>query len=309
MTDLGSRFGIDRETAQPWVEVAHSARVSDSFLRKLGQPTDASLFAIIDAHYPSYMASQWVRGYLGAGLEHLLMWADYAAPYQFHVDQEIQHNLRPVQALSRAALESASQAVWIMAGRSAKECARRHLTLVLHDLEEQRKAALHGDERAELAQRRQAIIDRLTPITSVKELLTFPSYFSLVQGATREVREKGGEGLPSEAEVMRIWRASAGAMHGRRWPGEELRIEVRMGEASARVPDPEAITRALKLAGNVTTYGVLRFADFIGSTSSIPELLMECFEVLAGKITLLEGASLDLSSLRTAQFANDARKK
>lgn len=309
MTDQGRRVPIDRETAQPWVEAAHSARVSDSFLRKLGKPSDDSQFAIIDAHYPGYMASQWVRGYLGAGLEHLLMWADYAAPYQFHIDQEIHHNLRPVQALSRAALESSSQAVWIMAGRSAKECARRHLTLVLHDLDEQRKAALHGDERAELAQRRQTIIDNLTPVTSVKELLIFPSYFSLVQGATREVRAKGSSDLPSEAEVMRIWRASAGAMHGRHWPGEDLRIEVRTGDASARVPDPEAITRALRLASNVTTYGVLRFADFIGSASSIPELLMESFETLAGKITPLEGASLDLSSLGTAQFASDTAKR
>lgn len=302
MTDQQGQVLIGREAAQPWVEVAQSARVSDSLLRKLGQPSDGSQFQKVDAHYPTYLASRWVRGYLSAGLEHLVMWADFAAPYKFHAEQEIHHNLRPVQALSRAALESSSQAVWIMAGGSARECARRHLTLVLHDLEEQRKAALDADERADLAGRRQTIVDNLESVTSVKELLTFPSYLSLIQSATREVRAKGSRDLPPENEIIRIWRAAAGAMHGRHWPGEELQIEVATGDTYSRVPDPEAITRALKLADDVTTYGVLRFADFIGSASSIASLLMESFETLAGKITLLEGTSLDLATLKTAQF-------
>jgi hypothetical protein len=65
-------------------------------------------------------------------------------------------------------------------------------------------------------------------------------------------------------------RASAGSAHGKRWPAFKLQLEVSRETMTTghvgtmRVPDPAAMTKILKLADAVVTYGVLRYADFCG---------------------------------------------
>jgi hypothetical protein len=296
-----ARVLVDRETAHPWVEVAHSARLTQAFLRDVQTPNETSRFAQVDALYPSQPASRWCRGYLTAALEHLIMWADFAAPLKFHEEQVVIHALRPAQALARAAAESAAQAVWIMAADGPIEAVHRHLTLVLHDLDEQRKAVV-GDEKTRLAETRKKAIEDLAKVTSVDDLKTPPSYLRLMREASGEVIAKGSTvDFPKTTDdAERIWRASAGAMHGKRWPSLEQTIELPNENGQlVMVPDPEAISKALKLADGITTYGILRFADYSGHGTNIAEMLDNSLTELAKKLPLLEGASLDLSQLKT----------
>jgi hypothetical protein len=249
----------------------------------------------MDEMYPVRPASAWCRGYLEAALEHLLLWADFVAPLKFHEDQAVVHTLRPAQALARAALESAAQAVWVMAPGAAVPCTRRHLTLVLHDLDEQRKAA-PNEEREALKTARDSVIQEVAKVTSVTELLNAPSYLTLVREATSEALMKGTRtDMPTTVdEAERVWRASAGAMHGKRWPTIEQMTEMTDGDGrQIRAPRPEAITKVLKLAEGVLAYGVLRYADYLGHEGMIAAGLKSAFLDLAHKLPLLPGASVE----------------
>jgi len=89
-----------------WVAVAHGARLSARLLANVRQPTANSGFAQLDELYPFDSVAVFTRGYLSASLEHLLLWADYAAPLTFHPEQEVNFALRPAYTLARAALVS-----------------------------------------------------------------------------------------------------------------------------------------------------------------------------------------------------------
>jgi hypothetical protein len=144
-------YKIDRETSQPWVQVSHGSRIMRDVLDQIGPPLPGSAFAQVDAHYPWEPASDWARDYLSAAIEHLEFWADATVPLKFHPDAVVVHKLRPVQALARSAVESASQAVWMMDAADARSTALRHLCLVLNDIEEEKKALpLHEKERMKL---------------------------------------------------------------------------------------------------------------------------------------------------------------
>jgi hypothetical protein len=261
---------IDRETSMPWVEVAHSARLMADVLRQVDEPRAGSNFDQIAMFYPFERPFDWCKGYLAAALEHMEMWANYAAPLRFTPDAEVVHRFRPVQTLSRAAIESAAQAVWVMDGDSARECARRHLALVLHDLDEQARAA-EGERKQEAREARRVVLSRLEGAIDEQGIGKFPGYMNIVKLASSVVAAKGSTegGLGDSSEVERLWRASAGSSHGKRWPSVELQTILRAQSesedtAGVRVPDPAAITKILKLADAVLTYGVLRFADFAG---------------------------------------------
>ena len=123
------RIPVDRATSLAWVEIAHGARLHNRILGNVPDPINGAEFAVVDALYPYERASIWHRSYLNAALEHLLVWADLVAPLRFHPEQELIHTLRPAYTLSRAALEAASQAVWVSAGGSAAAVSYTHLTL------------------------------------------------------------------------------------------------------------------------------------------------------------------------------------
>ena len=114
--DVASRIAVDREQSRSWVEVAQSARLMRDLLTETPPAIRGSPFSIIDEELPQ-SCEKWCRSYLSSALEHLGMWADYVAPLTFHPDAVVHHEARPAQTLARAALESASQAVWVMAGQ------------------------------------------------------------------------------------------------------------------------------------------------------------------------------------------------
>jgi hypothetical protein len=185
-----------------------------------------------------------------------------------------------------------------MDGDSAYECARRHLQLVLDDLNEQRKAAT-ADQREQLAERRSFLLRALKGAITEAEIGQFAGYMSMVKAASATVAAKGSKegGLGDSAEVERLWRASAGSAHGKRWPAFELQLEVSRETMTTghvgtmRIPDPAAITKILKLADAVFTYGVLRFADYCGYTPDLASMLAGARDRLSAVIPRIEDAA------------------
>ena len=231
---------------------------------------DGSPFQIIDTELPQ-SCEKWCRSYLSSALEHLGMWADYVAPLTFHPDAIVHHDARPAQTLARAALESASQAVWVMASRDPREVLRRHLSLVLADWAEQRKAEIDPERKADLKQQR---LDLLDILKSHGVKVDDPSYLTLVTEAAHEVRTNLSDGdLGDPAQVERLWRASAGSAHGKMWPSLELRVTVEVDGRPFSFPDADAMSAILVLANRVTQYGVLRFIDYAGHESQLAERL------------------------------------
>ena len=285
------RYLIDRETLQPWVEVAHSARMMRYVLSAVGVPLAGSNFERADALYPFEPTSAWCRSFLDAALEHLELWADHVAPFSFAEDAEVIQRGRPAQTLSRAAVEAAAQAVWIMDADNAAECTRRHLSLVLHDLDEESKAA-DGAEKDRVLATRAELLARLASAITEEEIGGFPGYMQMVKRASAIVARKGSKegGLDDTEEVERLWRTSAGSAHGKRWPSFRHQVVVSVqGDVEGRdtgllVPDPRAITKVLKLADAIVTYGVLRFADYSGFAPQLAAMLAEASRRLGAKI-------------------------
>jgi len=278
---------IERERLIPWVEVAQSARLSRALLYETPPAADGSPFYLLDRDLPE-SCEKWCRSYLSAALEHLGMWADFVAPLTFYPNTVVHHDARPAQTLARAALESASQAVWVMASREPREVLRRHLSLVLADWEEQRKAEIDVARKADLKQRR---LDLLELLESHGVKVESPSYLTLVTAAADEVRTAFPDGgLGGKEQVERLWRASAGSAHGKMWPSLELRVSVEMGGRAFSFPDVDAMSAMLMLADKVTQYGVFRFVDYAGHGPQFAERLRTTASSLYARIPKLAGA-------------------
>lgn len=217
-----------------WAAVAHSARMMADVLRQIGEPLPGSPLAQVNAAYSHQRGSDWCRSFLSAALEHLEFWGDQVAPLKFHPELEIHHSFRPAQTLSRAAIESSAHAVWVLDAQTAQECTRRHLCLVVHDFEEQRKAATGNVRKQLLAERRKTLIERVGPAFTEDEVKRFPGYMELVKQAAAVVAARGSrEAAAYDADsVERLWRASAGSAHGKRWPSHELQIVIPGGNFS-----------------------------------------------------------------------------
>ncbi|TFD13127.1 hypothetical protein [Cryobacterium sp. TMT4-10] len=297
------RYRIDRETSMPWVEVAHSARIMREVLDTIGTPLRGSAFAQVDAQYQWEAASDWARDYLSAGIEHLEFWADLTAPLKFHPEAVVLHKLRPVQALARAAVESASQAVWMMDAKDAHSTALRHLCLILDDLEEERKA-LPPSEKHRMHAARAQLLERVASTTSEEEIGRFRGYMAVVKEASAAAARNGSRtgGISDPAEVERLWRSSAGTAHGKRWPLVALQISVAAGNSDsgrvqrATMPDPQAITKILKLADAVVTYGVVRFATHSGYEPQLGQILREATERLLTVIPRIDDEDADTAN-------------
>ncbi|MGW6172134.1 hypothetical protein ACWF5H_01455 [Arthrobacter sp. NPDC055138] len=288
---VDTRVGLSRDIVEPWVAVAHSSRLLEDVLSQIGEPIKGSNFEQINALYPFERSSDWCREFLVAGIEHMKLWADHAAPLRFHPEAEVIHTFRPVQTLSRAAVESSAHAVWVMDGDTAQECIRRHLCLVSDDLDQQRKAA-QADRKNRLKEAQAIVLERMKFVIGDTEVIRFPGYMDIVKRAVATVATKGSADadLADPTVVERLWRASAGSAHGKRWPSLELQLvnpgqEIAPGTfATSRTPDPVAITKILELANAVITYGVFRFADYAGYAPQLSTIMASAQARLAAKI-------------------------
>jgi hypothetical protein len=280
------RVPVDEETSRAWVAIAHGARVANHMLHRLGEPEPNSNFTRVNAIYPNEKASDWNHSYLAASLEHLMVWADIAAPLEFHPEQRVTHSFRPAFTLARASLEAASQAVWMTGGRTAEECARRHLCLIRWDYEEHRKSLSGNKEKERINEMDERLLRRASDAFSEEELRP-PSHYAVLRAAAVVM------GLDPD-HLERVWRAASGSAHGKVWPSLALQHVVPLSEyepghlRALRVPDPEKMTEVLELAEKMTMHGVLRHADFV--KADISALIEEATRWLASVVPFREDA-------------------
>lgn len=260
------KMPIDAESSQAFTEVAQSARLCQKILASVGDPAPSSNFDRISEIYPFEKPSDWCRAYLGAAMEHLIMWADYAAPLRFHDEQETIFRLRPAYTLARASIESSAQAVWMLGTQNPMELVRRHLALMNWDLEEHRKSKSDATEKEAVKLRQRKLLERVAGVFEADEIRPPAGYLAVLRDAC-----DSPEVALDPDEVERIWRAASGAAHGKYWPSLDLQ-HVIPGEEyepgqfrTVRVPNARGMAEVLRAADTMTTYGVFRFADYSGA--------------------------------------------
>lgn len=295
------RVPVSPEASRVWTEVAQGSRLCWHMFTNCPSPAAGSNFARARELYPFEPLDERARAYVGAALEHLMMWAEYAAPFKFHTEHESNFQQRPPYTLARAALEAAAQAVWMLDSRSEREVIRRHLSLIRWDLHEHRNSKATASERALVEAREQALVEGVAGEFEAAEIKRPRGYLWILQQACQ------AEDLnlqPAEAE--RLWRAASGSAHGMYWPTLDLQMLVNVEPADGpsrqvRVADAQGIAQVLQAAFTMTQYAVLRYADFTGA--DIPSLMMASRAWLLSKIPLREDADLDV----VAQLRGDAQ--
>lgn len=268
---MDNRVLIDQQSSTAWTEVAIGSRIISTLLDLVGDPEPGSNFAWADSQYPFEKVSDRARAYLKAALEHLIFFADYAAPLKFHPDQAAMFTLRPTYTIARAALEAAVQSVWLVDVRDPRECIRRHLALIRWDLQEHRKSKIEPSAKAEVQKRENELINRVSAEFNPEEIRPPNGYLQVIREA---VSAESIALSPDDAE--RLWRAASGVAHGKYWPTLDLqRVEVREEYEPGhfrtfQVPDTSGMTEMLRASFNVAQYGVIRYADYAGA--DIPAL-------------------------------------
>lgn len=254
-------------------------------LKSCGDPASGSNFNQVNELYPFEKVSDRARHYVSAALEHLTMWADFAAPFKFHPQQTTTFTMRPTMALARAALESSAQAVWLMDTRDPIECVRRHLRLIRWDIAEHRKSYLDPEGKKRVERRDHMLIERVQKVFTEDQIRPPNGYLWVIQQACRP------DDLTLEsAQAERLWRAMSGAAHGMYWTNLELtNVEVRDEYEPGHfrtltLPDPTALVEALEAGFRMTQYGTLKYLSHAGA--DIEALSIPAMRWLADNITL-----------------------
>lgn len=259
-------FRVDEKTSRAWTAAAHSARVNQQTMTLIGDPRPGSNLAAVSGLYPYEKVSDRVRAYLVAGIEHMLIWADLAAPLVFHEQQVMYVTLRPAYTLARATIEASAQAVWLMDTRDPVECVRRHLSLMRWDLQERRKSKLDLQQKEDVKADEDDLLRRVSQVFQPDDIKPPGGYLDVIRSAC------GANGLGLEADaVERQWRAASGAAHGKHWPTVDLQhVDVGEGNESGghrgtfQLPDASAMTEVLETAVTMSRYGVVLYAQYSG---------------------------------------------
>lgn len=96
-------------------------------------------------------------------------------------EQATNHTLRPAYTLGRAAIEAASQAVWMTVEPKALECTRRHLSLVRWDYEEHRKSLSGDAAKRKVREADRELLDRVSRQFDKRDLAP-PGYLDVLRG-------------------------------------------------------------------------------------------------------------------------------
>lgn len=283
------RTQVPPEISQIFTDVAQGTRLISYSLYASGpDPAPGSNFDQVNRLYPFEKVSDRARHYVSAALEHMNMWADFVAPRKFHAEQTTLITMRPVYALSRAALETAAQAVWLMDTTDPHECVRRHLSLIRWDLEEHRKSRSDPEHKKRVNARDQELLDRVASVFTADQIKPPAGYLKVITDACRP-----DDLRLDRADAEKVWRAMSGAAHGMYWTNLDLTI-VEQGEEyelghfrTSTLPDPDGMAEALNAAEKVVSYAALRFLDYLGA--DIAALMAGARRRLAYEITLRDG--------------------
>jgi hypothetical protein len=250
---------LSDEQHREWIRLACTARACELVLKRVGDPKPGSLFDVIDRVYDQEKVSVWTRSYLRAAAEHLSLWSDFAAPYIIAPGMVSPIRSRPYLLLGRAALESASYALWVLAApQSVDEWVNRFVQLMAKDFELHRKALTAGHlETARIDERIAAFNARLHE-KSLPKPLDPPGYLSMVRHAAVAI---SGD----EDRWAYLWNAAAGAGHGQNWFGVEgfillSKTEYEEGHyRTVSVPDPSFVTETIAAACAALQDGTCRW--------------------------------------------------
>lgn len=256
-----NRVPVPADASLEWAAVGHRARFNNHMLTNVGEPAPGSHFATLSTLYPFASVAEFTKGYLGAALEHLQLWAEYAAPLKFHPDHEVVFSLRPAYTLARAAIEAAAPAIWLMNTNGPRESLRRYFCLVRWDMQMHAKSTQDPVRKAGIEEDEAKLLARIEAEFTPKDVAPPGGYESVVKLAC-EAPDLDLE--PDQASW--IWRAASGSAHGMPWAREDLQVWVDGDDDPnpVRVPDTERISEALRAASSMTAYGCYKFAAFCG---------------------------------------------
>ncbi|QKJ18939.1 hypothetical protein [Microbacterium hominis] len=326
--DPDDPFVLSHDEMLPLIEVAHGARILQHMFEAMGPPLPTSyLGPDADGGRGLREMAEWCEGYLDAAIDHLVLWADYAVPLKFHPDARLTFALRPALTLARAAMESAAQTIWILAAPDSEATASRFFALGVADTIEHAKATPPGPSKDELLAER----DRLCEARGVTaKTFRGPTYVEMVRyaaelwsdagtGATVEAKsdllatpesgpEPEDEPVPAYSgahftpdRVEMLWRASAGAAHGKQWVPREFGAMIADGGHRYRVPSRAAVLEVLKLAEKILTLGLVLYAQMSGREEEWYDLRQAGLVHVATNMTTHNGVPLrpeDVPDLR-----------
>lgn len=281
-----NRIPIDEEDVRELAFYAHDTRHARRMYEQIGAPTPGSHLESMESFYPFESVEVRTRYYIQAALEHLSLWADYSAPLKFDPEQSVQVELRPVLTLSRSAIESASQAIWILSSPDQRECARRHLSLLRWDLEEERKSRLDANEKLSVRETEDDLIERVSLVFTADEIRPPGGYLEIIGKAA-----KSNDVSYTARELEQIWRVASGAAHGKFWVARDNYVPA-SGSTELKVPYLATIFRGLAIATDLTKAAVLRFADWSGA--DIAELIVAATSELAAEMPLRPDADMEI---------------
>ena len=278
---------LQPEQVMPWIEAAQSGRLNADVLEHLMPPREGSSLRPNADSDPFKNMAWWSYGYLEAAADHLLLWADYAAPPKFHPDSEVTHTLRPAFTLARATIESAAQAIWILSPEEQIDRVRRYVQLATWDLDEQTKAAESPEGRAVLQARRDELF---AGMGITRRQWRPPKYLEMIREAAEFMTIGDETGFVSPDRIERVWRSAAGAAHGKRWTEFELQDRTDAGNGLVlSTPRIEAISEVLEAASKYLSAGVILFAIRAGHMEHFGDLWQEATIRLAERITPRDG--------------------
>lgn len=256
---------VPDQIAQEWAIVGHAARHTKLMLDGVLDPAINSPFAVDDEAYPWEKLSSWVRGYLAAAVDHLVLWANLVVPIGAAEGYANANPARPYYTIGRAALECSAQAAWVIKPVASVDRVHRHLRLLFHDLRYFEEALRPVDPgRADAVRgRRDALLDRVDERYSRGSIKNEPKYLEMV-------KEAGGALSKPGDEMDLIWRSASAAAHGKGWFDDyaadaEIMEEFEPGYSRVTYsPDPAQILRVLKIAGDLTHVAAIRFLQGMG---------------------------------------------
>lgn len=304
-TQPGVRIRLPEADSNRFTEIAVGIRINWHSFVHIGQPRPTSNLAQTYRLFPYEPVAERVAAHIQAAFDNLLLWADFVAPTRYHPEQVTYFTLRPGYTLGRAALESASQAVWLLSTRDPMECIRRHISLMRWDLVEHRKFKV-GDPagKEEVNVREAELVTRVSGIFTDEQVAPPRSYLQVIQEACSPPDLQMN---PVAAE--RLWRAASGAAHGKFWPTVELQRETTVEDWNTRaphsqmLPDTSVMGDLLDTAFRMTQYAALRYADYAGA--DISALYTAALTWVSQELPLREGVNREA----LLQFARDGEKR
>lgn len=254
----GVRVGA--EDIQRWKEAVTGIRIYQAMAEQFGDPANDSDLAVDDASCPATAhLSDAARAVLFAALENLAMWCDAIAPKVYVEGAVNEGAARPHFTLARAGIECASQAVWLLEPEDSATRIKRHLRLVLADMDEQSKALVKHDPTGAAVVTEQTARLR----EQVGQVSKAPNYLDMVRAAAHHTPL-------SNDRAEALWRTASAAAHGKAWFVEATHTTHVGHEFAAgwfrayQEPRPEAVSAVVTFAADLVRSATALCAKRLG---------------------------------------------